>query len=91
MTTVSVKIKDSDHDRIKSIADSRRRTPHWIMRDAIEQYLEREEKREALKNDAMRAFENYQRTGLHANEQEVDAWLKELEKGKKPSTPKCHV
>lgn len=33
-----------------------------IMREAIAQYVEREEKREALRQDAMQAWEDYQRT-----------------------------
>ena len=51
------------------------------MREAIAQYVEREEKREALKGDALRAWEDYQRTGLHLTFEEADAWLEKLEAG----------
>ena len=35
------------------------------MREAIAQYVEREEKREALNRDTLRAWEEFQTTGLH--------------------------
>jgi predicted transcriptional regulator len=31
--------------------------PHWHMREAIRQYLDREESREAFRQDALRAWE----------------------------------
>src|SRR5699024_12852086 len=40
----------------------RRRSSHWIMREAIAQYVEREEKRETLKRDTLKAWEQFQTT-----------------------------
>ncbi|MGY2237798.1 ribbon-helix-helix protein, CopG family [Pseudomonas gingeri] len=41
--------RNRGHDELKGhvqhLADARRRTSHWIMREAIAQYVEREEKR----------------------------------------------
>ena len=34
-----------------------------------------QERREAFKRDAVRAWEEYQATGLHATMEEVDQWL----------------
>ncbi|AMK26877.1 transcriptional regulator [Sphingobium scionense] len=34
-----------------------------------------QERREAFKRDAVRAWEEYQATGLHATMEEVDKWL----------------
>ena len=55
------------------------------MREAIEQYVEREEKREQLRNDALSAWTNYQNTGLHVTAEEADNWLAKLEAGSKPA------
>ena len=41
---VSIKIDEDTKVRVKRLADARHRTPHWLMREAINQYLEREEK-----------------------------------------------
>ncbi|WP_254914540.1 CopG family ribbon-helix-helix protein [Pigmentiphaga sp. NML030171] len=60
------------------------------MREAITQYVEREEKREAFKQDAMRAWNDYQANGLHVTLEEADAWLAKLEAGEDAEPPKCH-
>jgi predicted transcriptional regulator len=60
------------------------------MREAIEEYVEREEKREQFRQDALAAWDHYRTTGLHVTSEEADAWLAKLEAGKKAATPKCH-
>ncbi|BET95186.1 hypothetical protein TCT1_01070 [Xenorhabdus sp. TCT-1] len=42
------------------------------MREAIRDYVEREEKRESFKQDALRAWEAYQENGLHLMLEEAD-------------------
>ena len=87
----SLKIDDTLKGRVQQLANQRRRSPHWIMLEAIQQYVEREEKREAFKQDALRAWESYQRTGLHLTFEEADAWLAKLEAGEDAELLKCHV
>src|SRR3546814_2588462 len=55
------------------------------MREAIAQYVEREEKREAFRQDAIRVWDEYQQTGLHLTLEEADAWLAKLEAGEDAS------
>jgi predicted transcriptional regulator len=45
------------------------------MREAIAQYLEREEKRDAFRQATLDAWDEYQTTGQYATEQQVEAWL----------------
>jgi predicted transcriptional regulator len=54
-------------------------------------YVEREEKREQFRQDALAAWNHYQTTVLHATAEEADAWLAKLEAGKDAAPPKCHV
>lgn len=61
------------------------------MREAITQYVEREEKREAFRQDTLKAWEAYRTTGLHARAEEADAWLAQLEQGDDIEPPACHV
>jgi predicted transcriptional regulator len=89
-STTSVKLDTETKERIQRLAASRRRSPHWVMREAIEQYVEREEKREQFRQDALAAWTHYQATGLHATSEEADAWLAKLEAGKTVAPPKCH-
>ncbi len=89
-TATSVKLDSELKQRIQRLAATRRRSSHWIMREAITQYIEREEKHEAFKQDALRAWEDYQRTGLHLAHEEADAWLARLEAGEDAELPQCH-
>jgi predicted transcriptional regulator len=86
----SVKIDDDLKQRVQALADQRRRSAHWIMREAIQQYIDREEKREAMRRDALTAWSDYQADGLHATSAEADTWLAKLEAGEEADPPSCH-
>ena len=88
---VAIKIDEDTRARIKRLADARHRTPHGLMREAITQYVEREEKREAFRQDTLEAWEAYRTTGLHVTAEEADAWLTRLEQGEDVEPPECHV
>lgn len=88
--TTSVKLDAELKARLRQLAEARRRKPHWLMTEAVREYVEREEKREKFKQDALRAWEHYQATGLHATAEEADAWLAKLAKGEQAEAPECH-
>jgi predicted transcriptional regulator len=90
-STTSLKLDTNIKKRLQRLASARRRSPHWVMREAIEQYVEREEKREQLRQHALAAWNHYQSTGLHVAGDEADAWLAKLEAGKNVRPPKCHA
>jgi len=87
---VAIKLDEKTKARLKRLAEARQRTPHWLMREAIIHYVEREEKREAFRQDALKAWETYRSTGLHLTATEADAWLKQLEQGNDVDPPPCH-
>ena len=60
---VAIKIDENTKARIRRLADACQRTPHWLMREAITQYVDREEKREAFCQDALQAWEAFRATG----------------------------
>jgi predicted transcriptional regulator len=78
----TIKIDQTTKERLKRIADVRHRTPHWMILEAIRQYVDREEKREAFRQDGIKAWNEYQSSGLHVTFEEADDWLAELEPGK---------
>ncbi len=90
-STTSLKLDSAMKERVHRLAAARRRSPHWLMREAVEQYVEREEKREQLRQDALAAWDEYQTTGLHVTAAEADQWLAKIEAGKAATAPKCHV
>lgn len=87
---VAIKIDQDIRDRVERLAEARRRTPHWVMREAITQYIEREEKREALRQDAIKAWNEYRETGLHVTGEEVAAWLDTWGEANEKAAPQCH-
>jgi len=62
-TPVAVRLADPLKARIRALAEHRRRPMHWLMREAIEQYVAREEQRESFRKEALDAWSDYQATG----------------------------
>lgn len=52
--------------------------------------VECEEKREAFRQDALRAWQDYQQSGLHVTQAEANAWLVKLAAGEDVEPPKPH-
>lgn len=88
--TTSLKLDPATRTRLQQLADARRRSAHWLMREAIDQYLEREEAREQFRRDALVAWADYQTTGQHVTGEEADAWLARLEAGEDADPPQPH-
>jgi predicted transcriptional regulator len=89
-STTSLKLDAEIRTRLQQLAQTRRRSSHWLMREAIEQYVEREERREQLRQDALAAWAEHQTTGLHVTADEADAWLAQLEAGEDVEPPRLH-
>jgi len=75
---VAIKLGVELKERVNRLAAARDRTPHWLMHEAIRQFVEREEQRESFRQDAIKAWDDYQATGLHVTMDEADAWLAKL-------------
>ena len=87
---VAIKIDEDTRNRVKRLAEARQRSSHWLMLEAIRQYVEREEKREAFRQDGIRAWNEYQETGLHVRGDEVIAWLDTWGEENEQAAPVCH-
>lgn len=85
----SVKLEDKLKERVQNLAAARRRTSHWIMHEAIAQYVEREERRETFREETLQAWEEFQQTGLHASPEDVEKWLSSWGSENEMPTPKC--
>ena len=71
----SVKLDSALQDRVQHLAAAQRRSAHWIMREAIQQYVEREEARESFKQEALASWAEYQTTGQHLTGNEARSWV----------------
>jgi len=76
--------------RIQHLANSRNRSAHWIMREAIREYVEREETRERFKQESLTSWKSYQETGRHLTGQEVGDWLNTWDTDEEKEIPPCH-
>jgi predicted transcriptional regulator len=75
MTTKAIKLDDATYDRLKALGESRQRSPHWLMKEAIRQFLEREEEAERIRRDTLERLARYDETGEAVSHEAVDAWL----------------
>jgi predicted transcriptional regulator len=88
---VAVKLDQGILDRIHRLSVARHRSAHWLKREAVRQYIESEEKRGAYRQDGIRAWNDYQATGLHVTLEEADDWLGKLKAGQDAEPPECHA
>ena len=86
----TIKIDVDTKNRVKRLADARHRSSHWMILEAIRQYVGREEQRELMRQHALAAWNDYQVNGLHVTHEEADNWLSKLEAGQAIASPTCH-
>jgi predicted transcriptional regulator len=74
-TTTGVKLDEATRDRLKRLGELKKRTPHWIMREAILTYLDREERKELERQEDQERWQRFQATGHHVPHEAIKAWL----------------
>jgi predicted transcriptional regulator len=90
MATTSVKLSDDMNIRLRHLADSKRRTPHWVMVEAINRYIEQEERKAAFYADALTSWNEYQQDGLHVTWNEAKSWISAWGTTAEKEAPQCH-
>lgn len=88
MTTQGVKLDDQTRARLQALGVKRQRSSHWLMKTAIETYLEREEAYERQKSEDLARWEEYLLTGKAIDHREVEPWLQALAAGKTVPCPR---
>ena len=86
----SIKIDEALKGRVQRLASQRRRSPHWIMLEAIQQYVEREEALAHFKQEALTSWAAYKETGRHLTGPEVRASLNTWGTDDERPAPECH-
>ena len=88
---VSIRLPQDLRVRLHTLAEARQRSTSALLLQAVTSFVDREEKREAIRQECIAAHEEYLRTGLHLTGEEVDAWVDQLLQGNTMDMPKCHV
>lgn len=76
--TMGVKLERETRDRLKSLGRLKERTPHFLVKKAIDEYLEREERWEAEKKEDQERWEEFATTGESVSLQEVTKMMRTL-------------
>jgi predicted transcriptional regulator len=87
-TTQGIKLDETTRDRLKELGKQKQRSPHWLMRTAIEEFLKREERYEREKREDMERWQKYQLSGHAIPHDEAARWLDTLADGKTTPCPK---
>ena len=77
-STVGLRLNDETKDRLKALGQIRDRTPHYLMKEAIERYLKTEEALEEERAILRRRWEEYELTGESVSHADVRKWAQGL-------------
>ncbi len=88
--SVTVKLDLADRERISKLAEVKRRTPHYLMKEAILEYVLKEESRQNFIKAAESSYEHYKETGLHIALDELGAWVDQVGRDPNAPVPECH-
>lgn len=85
---MAIKLPDSDKERLKRLGEARKRTPHWLAREAISQYLDREEAAERFRQESVARWEAFSHDGKTISNDSVMTWLDSWGTDKELEAPK---
>jgi predicted transcriptional regulator len=86
----TIKLTIEEREGIKAIANLRNRTPHFIMKEAIQLYLRQAKAEEDFIQSALNAREDLRTTRLHITQDEFSSWVKKIQKNPNTPMPVCH-
>lgn len=76
--TIGIKLDDETRERLQRLGERRERSPHWLMKTAIRQYLEREERWEREREEDEERWQRYVQSGACYAHEEIVQWLDDL-------------
>lgn len=77
--------------RIDQVASERKRSADAIILEAVTRYVDKEEWELQFNRDTIEALEEFDRSGLHLTNDEVNAWFARLDAGERVLPPECHT
>ncbi len=70
-----IKLDETLHTRLKVLSTVKERSPHWLMKAAIEDYVAREEIYELEKREDQERWQRYKLSGQAIPNETVNSWL----------------
>ena len=78
-STIGLRLSEETRSRLEALGKARDRTPHYLMKVAVERYLDLEEAREAERELTRSRWEKFELTGATLDHSDVKAWAAGLE------------
>ena len=78
--TVGIRLDEDTQSRLKKLGENRDRSPHYLMKEAVETYLQREEIIESEKALLKERWAKFELTGETLPHDDVKSWAKSLSK-----------
>jgi|GEM_PF-3111655 len=88
--SIPTKFEAGDLERLNYLSKLYDRSVSYLIREATRAYLDSQAKKIAFLEEARVAANNYKKTGMHCNHEEVKGWLKDLANGHTNRKLKCH-
>ena len=73
VTTTGIKIDAETKERLKRLGKIKDRTPHWLMKQAIFEFLEREENYERERQEDQDRWQHFVETGQYVSQDAMSA------------------
>jgi len=87
--SVTIKLDAADRARLSTLAAAKKRTLHYLMEEAILEYVKKEEARQNFITAAQSSFEHYKQTGLHITLDEFSNWVDQVQHNPTEPVPQC--
>ncbi len=88
IVTKVVKLDIGIKDRLDRLGQTKHRSPHWLMKEAITRYIEEEELKEQLIQETLTRWQEAE-TGKTVSHQSVSQWLDTWGTDKETQRPPC--
>jgi len=86
-TSRGIKLDAQTQERLQALGQLRDRSPHYLMKTAIESFLDREETYEQEKREDQERFERYELSGEAVSQERALTWLRALADGQAEPCP----
>ncbi len=85
MPSVAVRLDADMKARLEKLGKARDRSPHYLMKEAIEAYVHEQEAEDAIYETLMTRWKNYELTSESVAGEDVKMWIENLPGGDEAS------
>lgn len=78
VTTTGIKLDEETKARLKRLGKLKDRTPHWLMKQAISEFLDREESYEREKLEDQERWKHFVETGHYVSQDAMASRFEQL-------------